>query len=237
MGLMDFIMLYLNVQIENFACSIWNPSQLDTIRLSCLSLLSLLVTDSVKYFLSINGPIIIVDLLQHLINKAKTLDKDRIDLKRQSTALFESTLLLLSNLSERGPNLKKILGENGIFEKLLTIIGDDSHSLKNWSKALLICSSLCCGYRANKQLFGKAGGVLTILPLLTYESFDMQAKELVVISVVECIWGAIFGNREFEDLFIQNGGNLDFDYRCIFIAGFAGNRILQNEDTYSRLLL
>eukprot|EP00842_Homolaphlyctis_polyrhiza_P006983 jgi/Hompol1/874/HPOL_005283-RA len=70
----------------------------------------------------------------------------------------------------------------------------------------MICSSLCQGFKANKQVFGESNGVMVIIPFLKYHSANPHEQESVTLAVIECIWGAISGNHINETQFFQNQG-------------------------------
>ena len=206
-GLLEFCNIYCKAETQNVGGPlIWNSLQLSTLQIQILGLVTDLIPASYKEFSNIDGPSVIIKLLESLIQQMEKIDPARVDLKRVHNSLFESCLLALTTLSERGPIFKKAMGSNRIFEHLLKILEFRQQSIQVWSKALIICSSLCQGCNSNKQLFGEAGGVPIVVSYLSYESSDPKEREMLVLAAVECIWGTICGNLTFEDLFIHSDG-------------------------------
>jgi hypothetical protein len=204
--------IYLGADVHNEGFAMWSHVQLSIIQTQVLGLLVDLIPFNNRDFALENGPYFVVDLLKNLIAYQKTIDSDRFDLIRVHISLLETCLLLLTTLSERGPMFKKMLSSFDIFNHLFEILIEDSQTVKIWSKSLMICSSLCHGYKLNKGVFGKVGGVKAIISFLKYivfnryESCNEKDRALLILATVECIWGSICGNQEFEDSFISQDG-------------------------------
>jgi hypothetical protein len=125
-----------------------------------------LIPTSIREFADVKGPFHVTVLLKTLIGRKKDIKPDRIDLLRVHHGLLESCLLLLTTLSERGPIFKQMLGSYSIFSYLMQILSEKNQPVKIMCKCLIICSSLCYGYKLNRELFGIANGVNTVVDLL-----------------------------------------------------------------------
>lgn len=158
----------MGADVQNEGYAVWSHVQLSMIQKQILVLLVDLIPFNVRDFAAENGPYFAVDLLKNLIVYQNLIDPNRVDLIRINIRLLETCLLLLAALSDRGPVFKKMLSSYDIFNHLLKILSEDSQSVKIWSKSLMICSSLCYGYKLNKDVFGKAGGVQIITSFLKY---------------------------------------------------------------------
>ena len=142
-----------------------------------------------KEFREIDGYAYVISFFESLVGLE--LDPQRVDQVRRHTMILNSCLRVFLTLSELGPTSKKILSAHGIFTHLLALLSQPQQSSEIITTSMLICSSLCSGFKANKQVFGEANGVQILLPFLTYSSADPQEYENVILATVECIWGTI----------------------------------------------
>lgn len=172
-GVMAYCLTILGSDPEDRAYSLWEPHQRSILQISVLGLLSSLIPNAAKEFRQINGPIHLIQFLENLIQQGSVLNSKRVDLIRVHISLLRFCLLSLLILSEGGPVSKKLLGQLNIFDHLLPILADRNQTPLVWKEALIMCSSLCQGYKANKQIFGETGGVTIIIPFLKYKNYTL----------------------------------------------------------------
>jgi hypothetical protein len=77
---------------------------------------------------------------------------------------------------------------------------------KIWSKSLLVCASICEGSKARKEIFGKCGGITSIIPFLYFEHPNQREKDYVLICAIESVWATICGILNHEDSFFELEG-------------------------------
>ncbi|KAI8913594.1 armadillo-type protein [Gorgonomyces haynaldii] len=205
-GLLDFSLIYLDVTTDNEGVLTWTPLQQQMLQIQILEFLSEIIPSITKEFREIDGYAYLIRYIDALIQNGKTLRRDHIDEVRTHDMLIQSCLRVFLTLTELGPNSKKILSASGIFNHLLALLSDQNQSTMVWVTSMLICSSLCQGFKANKHVFGDSGGVQVLIPFLTYQSADMDETERVILGAVECVWGTICGNLVYEDLFFKSEG-------------------------------
>ncbi|KAJ3274779.1 hypothetical protein HDV01_001982 [Terramyces sp. JEL0728] len=205
-GLVQLALRFLDCQPDNQLSRIYDQDHLSILQISVLALISNLVPTIHKEFRMLDGPEILMSYLDKLIAEGKDIPSKRIDQVRVHINLLETCLLTVLAFSEGGPTNKKILSSFSVFEKFLEILSRKTPSTEIWVKCLLCCSSLCQGYKVNKQHFGEAGGVELMIEFLKYDTCDPKEKERILLSTVECIWGTICGNFVFENKFLQLDG-------------------------------
>ncbi|KAJ3254234.1 hypothetical protein HK103_007287 [Boothiomyces macroporosus] len=205
-GLLQLSLRFLNCTPNSQLSKIYDHDHLSLIQISILGLICNLIPTVQKEFRMLDGPEILMSYLDKLIKDGKDFHSMRIDLVRVHVNLLDTCLLTILAFAEGGPTNKKILSSFSIFEKFLALLSRKTPSTEIWIKCLLCCSSLCQGYKANKQNFGEAGGVEVMIEFLKYDTCDPKEKERVLLSTVECIWGTICGNFVFENKFLQLDG-------------------------------
>ena len=167
-GILSFCNLLIGSDPKSQIYLLWDVTQRSVLQISVLGLLATLIPHTAKEFRSISGPLHLVNFLEYLIDFGSKIDQKRVDLMRIHVSLLRSTLLCILKLSEGGPVSKKILGQLNTFKSLLKILSEPNQDSLIWRKCLIICSSLCQGFKANRQIFGDSGGVPIVLPFLSY---------------------------------------------------------------------
>nr|KAJ3420520.1 hypothetical protein HK105_005580 [Polyrhizophydium stewartii] len=225
--LLGFLMLYLDHQSANPTIALWNDSQLRGLQVQILGLLSHLIPRISREFRIMDGYKDLMLFLDHTIEQGKLLEIARIDVAREYRGVLSAALGVLLSLTEVGPTSKKTLASLGIFNHLLSepdlcmsprhppresdkssadLLGEPVQPTSIWCMSFMICSSLCQGFKANKQVFGESQGVQKLIPFLKYTSAEPSERVAVILAVVECIWGSVCGNYVNEDVFFQNEG-------------------------------
>ncbi|KAL2913810.1 hypothetical protein HK105_206689 [Polyrhizophydium stewartii] len=204
--LLGFLMLYLDHQSANPTIALWNDSQLRGLQVQILGLLSHLIPRISREFRIMDGYKDLMLFLDHTIEQGKLLEIARIDVAREYRGVLSAALGVLLSLTEVGPTSKKTLASLGIFNHLLNLLGEPVQPTSIWCMSFMICSSLCQGFKANKQVFGESQGVQKLIPFLKYTSAEPSERVAVILAVVECIWGSVCGNYVNEDVFFQNEG-------------------------------
>ncbi|KAJ3324999.1 hypothetical protein HDV06_005588 [Boothiomyces sp. JEL0866] len=212
-GLLQQTLRFLNCAPNSQLARIYDQDHLSVLQISILGLISNLIPTVHKEFRMLDGPEILMGYLDKLIEEGTDIQSKRVDLVRVHVNLLDTCLLTILAFAEGGPTNKKILSSFNIFHKFLALLSRKTPSTEIWIKCLLSCSSLCQGYKANKQNFGEAGGVELMIEFLKYfsthfryDTCDPKEKERVLLSTVECIWGTICGNFIFENKFLQLDG-------------------------------
>ncbi|KAJ3312747.1 hypothetical protein HDV04_002711 [Boothiomyces sp. JEL0838] len=181
-GLLQLSLRFLNCTPNSHLSKIYDHDHLSLIQISILGLICNLVPTVQKEFRMLDGPEILMSYLDKLIKDGKDFHSMRIDLVRVHVNLLDTCLLTILAFAEGGPTNKKILSSFSIFEKFLALLSRKTPSTEIWIKCLLCCSSLCQGYKANKQNFGEAGGVEVMIEFLKYDTCDPKEKERVLLS-------------------------------------------------------
>ncbi|ORY47739.1 ARM repeat-containing protein [Rhizoclosmatium globosum] len=210
-GLLDFLLLYLDLDANNEGVKVWTDRQLQALQLQAIGFLNNIIPKIPQRWANVNGNAVLLEYLRNTLKmpgaRGKTAkDGDAGVQNRPTSGLVGGTLRLLSRISELGPSQKRALGMQGAFSVLIAILQDRNQRSDIWRAAFLICSSLCQGCKSNKMLFGESGGVETILPFLIYSSADPQETESVILAAVECIWGSICGHGPNEANFFASDG-------------------------------
>ncbi|KAI8607701.1 armadillo-type protein [Chytriomyces sp. MP71] len=228
-GLLEFLLLYLDLDVSNDGVDVWNDAQLEALQLQSIQFLNAIIPRIPQKWSAVNGNATLLSYLTAKINSpgsssevsgTKLLQPKSVDpheeepvgsgsaglVSNPTSTLVGGTLRLLSRISELGPSQKRALGEQGAFKVLIAILADHTQRSDTWRAAFLICSSLCQGAKTNKTLFGQNGGVEMMLPFLTYSSADPKETEGVLIAAVECIWGSVCGNAINEMTFFSADG-------------------------------
>ncbi|KAH6587539.1 hypothetical protein BASA50_002951 [Batrachochytrium salamandrivorans] len=205
-GLIKLMMLYLVPNSKNPVISLWSEPQLRSLQIRALGLLSNLIPKISREFRLIDGYTGLVKFLEYIIQQECSSSSSHIDTSRERHRVLRALLGVVLNLTEVGPTAKKTLVSLNIFVYLLELLGESVQEINIRCMSLMICSSLCRGYRANKTVFGDYNGVKTVIPFLKYRSADPVEQESVILAVVECIWGSVSGNYINEDMLFQNEG-------------------------------
>ncbi|OAJ40742.1 hypothetical protein BDEG_24442 [Batrachochytrium dendrobatidis JEL423] len=205
-GILKFMMAYLVSESTNPTISSWSDSQLRILQGQILGLLSSIVPRISREFRASDGYNHLKKFLDHTIHQGQLPTASRIDVAREHHTVLNSLLGVVLRLTEIGPTAKKTLASLNIFTNLLNLLDEPNQPIQIWCTSLMICSSLCQGYKANKTEFGDCEGVKKIIPFLKYRSAEHQIQESVIFSVVECVWGVICGNCANEECFLQNQG-------------------------------
>ena len=166
-GVLNFCIETIRFESNNNFQKNWKPSQKATLQILSISLLTKLIPCTTKEFRSINGPRYLIKFLESLIDSGNSIDKKRVDLQRTHVSLMKTCLLSILTLSEGSPISKKNLGQLNVFKHLLKILSDKNQDPVIWKICLVISSSLCQGFKANRQLFGESGGVPIVIPFLS----------------------------------------------------------------------
>ncbi|KAI9346986.1 armadillo-type protein [Obelidium mucronatum] len=221
-GLLEFLLLYLQLDCTNEGVNVWTDRQLQGLQLQVIGFLNTIIPRIPQRWAAVNGNSALLNYLSKAL-KGNQNEGDSVAqnittsnannggdaaglVNNPSTGLVGGTLRLLSRISELGPSQKRALGMQGAFSVLIAILTDRSQRPDIWRAAFLICSSLCQGCKSNKTLFGESGGVEMILPFLIYSSADPKETDSVILAAVECIWGSICGSGANEACFFACDG-------------------------------
>ncbi|KAI9333936.1 armadillo-type protein [Zopfochytrium polystomum] len=183
----------------------WSESQILGFQQQAVNFLNTIISRVSSQWAASGGNRLLHDTLNRIISLPRPvgeIPRFRVD----HSNFISGMLRLLFSISELGPSHKKALGAQGFFDSLLRIIRDEFCRTDHWRTAFLICSSLCQGCKQNKSLFGDAGGVEALMRFLKFESPDLAEKEAVILASIECVWGAVCGNRNNEKRFFQENG-------------------------------
>lgn len=163
---------YLDTKTTNPGITKWSDSQRRNLQTQILGLLSTVFVrlshqarTSSDVYPSLNR------FISHIIEESRQPTNSRVDISRELNSILHASLNLTLHIAELGPTPKKILASKGVFSHLLNLVTDLNQSSWVISKCLVICSSLCQGIKANKQIFGDLHGVKAVIPYLRYYLF------------------------------------------------------------------
>lgn len=100
------------------------------------------------------------------------------------------------------------ISEEGIIDILLDFIQNEvENTLEIRELCYTILSNLCKNCLKNKKLFRKKGGIELIINSLRDTNIGVSPNyALYTLSVLDCLWNAVLGNRKNENVFLENEG-------------------------------
>ncbi|TPX32808.1 hypothetical protein SmJEL517_g04137 [Synchytrium microbalum] len=203
-GLLKFAFAYLQ---EDHAVKFgWSRTQLKEIQVLILGMLTELVSRTINEFKPKEGDIRALNFLAWAIKCDSGERRDAAGMPEEMMGLVPATLKLLLATAELGVTHKKDLGSHGVFEHAIYLLRSSSNQIELVYNAMVLCSTLCQGSKANKILFGKAGGVSALIPYFKYDSANPKLRNKIVVGLVECIWMCVSGCHSSEEEFLQSGG-------------------------------
>jgi hypothetical protein len=98
------------------------------------------------------------------------------------------------------------ISDEGIIDILLDFIQNEvENTLEIRELCFTILSNLCKNCNKNKKLFRKKGGIELIINSLKDANIGVSPNYAVyTLSVLDCLWNAVLGNRKNENVFLEN---------------------------------
>lgn len=169
----------------------WSAPQSKEIQIHCLNILSNLIMFMKDHFYDKGG----LSYLSKFLNNLS--DDDR----------KEKCLRAFVNASQFDETYKLRIADEGVIDLLLDFIGNDSENIEVKELCFTIISNLCKGCNKNKKQFRSKGGVDLIIQSLKDPSIcKSERNALYTLSVLDCLWNAVLGNKKSESLFLDNEG-------------------------------
>jgi hypothetical protein len=169
----------------------WSVEQRRKMQLEALSALFLLVQYMPDAFREANGNAIVLQLLQ----------------ETNGREVQKKCLLLLQIAVRMGPEFAGELGELGAVGSLIELFTDKDVPMSGRQLCISVLAGLCRGNDANCREFRKKGGIESIREEVVYRPDETTDNHLYcTLSVVDCIWCAVVGNRKNEVRFLDAGG-------------------------------
>jgi len=169
----------------------WSQEQRRKMQLEALSALFMLVQYMPTAFREAQGNSIVLTLLQ----------------ETNSRDVQKKCLHLLQIAVRMGPEFAGELGELGAVGGLVELFTDKDVPMSGRQLCISVLAGLCKGHEANCREFRKKGGVEAIREEVVYRPDETTDNHLYcTLSVVDCIWCAIVGNRKNEVRFLDAGG-------------------------------
>jgi hypothetical protein len=182
---------YIHPLSSNHAVIRWSAPQLREIQLHCLNILSNLIVYMKDYFYQKDG----LFCLTKFLTNSNDHDKK------------EKCLRAFVNASVLDEEYKLKISDVGVIDVLLDLIGSDSENIEIKELCYSIISNLCQGCNKNKKQFRSKGGVdLIIQSLKNPDIITSERNALYTLSVLDCLWNAVLGNKKSESLFLDNEG-------------------------------
>lgn len=103
---------------------------------------------------------------------------------------------------------KMKITDEGVMDNLIEFLQHDSENpLVIKELCFSIISNLCQDCNKNKKLFRQKGGVEMIVNALKDSNLGTSARyALYAVSILDCLWNAILGNKKSESLFLDSEG-------------------------------
>ena len=182
---------YIHPLSNNHAVIRWSAPQLREIQLHCLNILSNLIVFMKDYFYQKDG----LFCLTKFLTNSNDHDKK------------EKCLRAFVNASVLDEEYKLKISDVGVIDVLLDLIGSDSENIEIKELCYSIISNLCQGCNKNKKQFRSKGGVdLIIQSLKNPDIITSERNAIYTLSVLDCLWNAVLGNKKSESLFLDNEG-------------------------------
>lgn len=119
----------------------------------------------------------------------------------------EKCLKAFHNASLFEEEYKLKITEEGIFDNLIDLLQHDENPVEIQELCFSIIANLCNECVKNKRIFRKKGGVdLIVNSLKDPRLINSSRYSLFTISVLDCLWNSILGNRKNENIFLDNEG-------------------------------
>lgn len=119
----------------------------------------------------------------------------------------EQSLACLVNASQFEEEYKLKIAEEGVIDILIDLINNEEKNLEVRDHCFTIISNLCKDCNKNKKQFRSKGGVdLLIRSLKETEILSSERNALYTVSLIDCIWNSILGNKKSEAAFLDNEG-------------------------------
>ncbi|KRX04785.1 Armadillo-type fold [Pseudocohnilembus persalinus] len=186
------LLLYIDPLANSYAVNRWSPPQLREIQLHCLDILRNVIIYMKEDFTDKNG---FYCLTKFLTN---TTDHER----------REKCLKVFNNASLFEEHFKMKITDEGLMDNLIEFLQQDSDNpLDIKESCFSIISNLCIGCNKNKKLFRQKGGVDMIVVALKDPQLGISPRyALYAVSILDCLWNAILGNRKSEAVFLDSEG-------------------------------
>jgi cilia- and flagella-associated protein 69 len=109
------------------------------------------------------------------------------------------------NASVLDEEYKLKISDVGVIDVLLDLIGSETESIEIKELCYSIISNLCQGCNKNKKQFRSKGGVDYIIQSLKNpDIITSERNSLYTLSVLDCLWNSVLGNKKSESLFLDN---------------------------------
>ncbi|CAD8169691.1 unnamed protein product [Paramecium pentaurelia] len=188
------LLLYIDPLANSYAVNRWSPPQKKEIQLHCLGILGNAIVYLKDDFYEKNG---LFCLTKFLTNTQELDHKERC-------------LKAFNNASEFEQNYKIKICDEGVMDNLIEFLqneNDNDNPLKIKELCFSIISNLCKECNKNKKLFRQKGAVELMVNALKNPNLGTSARyALYAVSVLDCLWNTILGNRKSEAIFLDSEG-------------------------------
>lgn len=185
------LLLYIDPLTNCYAVNRWSTPQSKEIQIHCLNILSNLILYMKDYFIDQGG----LPALTKFLNNSSDIDR-----KEKCLRAFVN-----ASMFDEACNLK--IADEGVIDLLLDFIGNDAENIEIKELCFTIISNLCKGCNKNKKQFRSKGGVDLIIQSLKDPNIcKSERNALYTLSVLDCLWNAVLGNKKSESLFLDNEG-------------------------------
>lgn len=197
------LLLYIDPLANSYAVNRWSQPQLREIQLHCLSVLTNVILYVKEDFYEKNG---LFCLTKFLTNNNDVERREQCLRAFNNAALFDEAYKLK-------------ITEEGILDNLVDLLQhENDNPIEIKELCFSIISSLCKDCPKNKRLFRKKQGLDLIVAALKDPDVAKATRyTLFTVSVLDCLWNAILGNRKNETLLLDSEGMyvlLDFLEDC-----------------------
>ena len=118
----------------------------------------------------------------------------------------EKCLRAFNNASLFEEEYKLKITEEGVLDNLIDLLQHENENpIEIKELCFSIISNLCKDCNKNKKLFRKKGGLDLIVNSLKDPNVATSARyALYTVSILDCLWNGIFGNKRNETIFLDN---------------------------------
>ncbi|EAR84467.2 hypothetical protein TTHERM_00691650 (macronuclear) [Tetrahymena thermophila SB210] len=186
------LLLYIDPLNDSYAVNRWSNPQLKEIQLHCLTILSSVIIYMKEDFAEKNGLFYLTKFLTNQDDPEKR----------------EKCLRVFNNASLFDEPYKLKITDEGVMDNLIEFLqNENDNPLDIKELCFSIISNLCINCNKNKKLFRQKGGVDMIVNALKDPNLGISARyALYAVSILDCLWNSILGNRKSESVFLDNEG-------------------------------
>lgn len=188
---LNAILMYLNPQSSNPQLHRWQPPQLQELQIHGLSLICNLLPLIPEYIHSLNTHQYLVKMIQSYTDYERRIACMKAILQASKFDFFKANF-----------------NNSGLVDVLLDIVdqGTDVHlDLREF--AFCILSNLCKDNRDNQKEFRRKKGIEYLKTNLAYAEVEQSGNaSTFLLSVIDCLSNAVFGNKRSELHFLDIEG-------------------------------